>query len=393
MEADVPDKNQNANILDERVTSIAASAASKKLRATLQRLRLNQTKVSDVPVHWALLDDRVQSGLAGARAVIGIPTWGCSYARTNWAGCSVCGHCASTLWSPAFDQREMIDDFLKSMSALDGARPQHVCLYTSGSFFDDKELPVETRHHILAAVQSRKWISSISLESLPQFVSESTLSEIRGILPRTRISLGLGIDSTNEFIRAICFQRHIRLSAYEAALNLCARHNIESVAYIVHKPPFLTDEESVGDTANSLRNAFGMGFARVSIEPTAIQAGTLQSELQRHGLYTPPTVWTLASSLIEFGDALSEFSDRIVFGGQVFTPLPFSSLHGCPKCISAAGALLPNLPKAVFATIPLIQDTACACSPSIIKASPLNQDTLAKRMCKTLDQLEDRTAS
>ena len=62
------------------------------IRQILTNIRRRVGKTDDGPKHWMVIGDNLFR--SAKRAIIGIPTRGCSYARTSTGGCAVCGHSA-----------------------------------------------------------------------------------------------------------------------------------------------------------------------------------------------------------------------------------------------------------------------------------------------------------
>lgn len=323
---------------------------SREIRSLLQRVRHNIVKVDDGPNHWAVFKDAVARPFP-IRGIIGIPTRGCSYARTGWAGCSVCGHNTSTLWDPNIRHESIMTDVRRSLAALSNHCPPVVCLYTSGSFLDETELAAETRSSVLREVASTGWVRSVVIESLPQFITSDRLDSLTGEFPTLSFSIGIGLDSVNDFIRHFCFQRHLHIDVYSRAVRECNKRGILTTAYIVHKPPFLSVEESIYDTAESIIGAINLGFSFVSVEPVAVQAGTLQKFLLSHSLYEPATFSSVVSSLEHNKDYLMKIPNicnRLKLGGQVFTPLPESTLKGCRECLNSISQRVNFIPPDFF---------------------------------------------
>ena len=319
-----------------RAAQVDSDDASNQLSELLAEYRSLAHKQDDGFRHWAIYEDSL-AGTIQSRAVIGVPTRGCSFAMNKSKGCSVCGHACSSLWSPTVDMEDAYADFLSSFHALEPMHPPVLSIYTSGSFLDTRELPKRLRNLILSKVAEANWVRQIYFESLPQFVDEATLSEIQSIVGDRDISIGMGLDSADEQVRHMCFLRRIPTTLFRNAVLLCKRFGINTVAYIVHMPPFLSEEESVFDTANSIKNALAMHFDKVSIEPTALQTGSLQTLLARVGLYTPPTFWSVVSAIEAARELIGgELESTINLGGQVFTPLPESVLTACKHCIHTA---------------------------------------------------------
>jgi radical SAM enzyme (TIGR01210 family) len=274
----------------------------------------------------------------------------------------VCGHSASTLWNPKIQGNAILDDFCRSLIEISEFRPATLCLYTSGSFLDDGEIPWSVCATILAEVAALGWVKTVCIESLPHFVTPQRLDVLRKEFPSLSFSIAMGVDSIDRFVRYFCFQRTTPLSRYETAIQHCRDRGIETVAYVVHKPPFLTVEESVADTALSIQGAFDLGFSFVSIEPVTLQAGTLQSLLRTSNLYDLPNIWSIASVLAAFASidkAEVQNLQRVRLGGQVFTPLPNTVMTCCKDCLALIHSRLSFLPRDFFGELALAAPGDC----------------------------------
>jgi hypothetical protein len=251
---------------------------------------------------------------------------------------------------------------------------------------DDRELPAAARRAILQRVSSRAWAQSISIESLPQYVTARSLDRLRTDTGTLEINIGMGLDSSNDFIRSVCFQRHIPSNSYLKALQACEASGVKSTAYVVHKHPFLSEPEAVFDTASSMAAALEWGFTRVSIEPVALQEGTLQQWLYAKGLFTPPTLWGVVSAVVTSSISPAVAAKRILLGGQVFTPLPTQVLRGCADCRCAAKEHLGEAHPIFDSVVPSEHSEACG-SREIESGSPVEEHLLLCRVTELLDRL------
>jgi uncharacterized Fe-S cluster-containing MiaB family protein len=209
-------------------------------------------------------------------------------------------------------------------------------------------------------------------------------------MPGINISIGMGLDTSNDFLRSFCYQRHIPAEHYRRAIKVCSDAAIPTTAYIVYKPPFLSAEEAVYDSAKSVLDAFDIGFSAVSIEPVAMQAGTLQEALARFDFYTPATLWSMASIFKQCG-RLCDFESyvpRLRVGGQVFTPLPYSTLTGCSSCLKTINDLLPILKGRILNSLPLCEHNARCGMPGFVEAREVSVPDLLARTNHILDAIE-----
>ncbi|MCK5605951.1 hypothetical protein KAR91_28900 [Candidatus Pacearchaeota archaeon] len=357
----------------------------KRIRSLLTRIRLEPQKVDDGQEHYAILDNQ-HSGGPDRRAIIGIRTKGCSYARSYWGGCSVCGHVSSTLWNESFSELEITNDFMRSIEAVRKSKVRTVCLYTSGSFFDPYELSISIRKKILIEISAIPSVRSIVIESLPPFITPENLYNMRAIVPNKKIILGIGLDSSDDIVRSILFQRQIPLSDYVSAIQLCQQFNIGTTGYVVLGHPLMRISDSIADSAASIRWLFTMGISKVSIEPIALQPSTIQQYLWTKGLYKLPTIWDIVSLLQACQSTLINHPNDITLGGQIFTPLPSASLSVCESCCKHAMETISFLPKFLWAGIPLEFSGECCTSIYSSPSDSLDYNRLLVYANKILDQ-------
>ncbi|RKX76096.1 MAG: hypothetical protein DRP87_12810 [Spirochaetes bacterium] len=56
----------------------------------------------------------------------------------------------------------------------------------------------------------------------------------------------------------------------EEAVNLIEEYGFQSLAYILIKPPFLSEQEAIEEAIDTVKIAFELGFDAVSIEPLSV---------------------------------------------------------------------------------------------------------------------------
>lgn len=372
---------------------INASGLSRRIQRILQWHRKNKRKVYDGPEHFAYLPTDPYNHSA-ARGIIGIATQGCTYARSSWAGCAVCGHNASTLWREDISDTEILIDFERSITALSAFKPPVLSLYCSGSFLDSFELPEAVRSQIITRVAKLPWVETVMIETMPQFVRSSTLQRITNALSSKRLTIGIGLDSSNELVRSICFQRHASTQHYIDAVSVCRELSVSTIAYIVHGAPFLSLGESIFDTATSLRDALEIfGFDAVSIEPVALQVGTIQELFrQMDSSYVCPDIWSLAESLASYANISSldpqKWATNIVIGGQVFTPLPTQTVQGCNHCLRLIDQQMGHSVAKVLSTLPTRSSGLFCQAHSRSFSTPFSESVLLNNVASRLSLLE-----
>src|SRR4030042_1875165 len=80
--------------------------------------------------------------------------------------------------------------FENAMSGYSNQR--FVKIFTSGSFLDEDEVPLNARKEILNTLEQTT--DKVSVESRPEYVKDKTLNEIRSSFSKT-FELGVGLES------------------------------------------------------------------------------------------------------------------------------------------------------------------------------------------------------
>ncbi|MCI4347664.1 MAG: TIGR01210 family radical SAM protein, partial [Thermoplasmata archaeon] len=124
-------------------------------------------------------------------------------------------------------------------------------------------------------------------------------------------------------------------SEYFAAAERLRSYRVRAKAYLLLKPPYLTEREAIEDVVTSVRQA-GPRFDALSINPVHIQNGTVVEWLYRRGRYRPPWLWSLAE-VMRRASADRGASRLVTFptaGGLARGP------HNCGSCDASVLAAL-----------------------------------------------------
>jgi radical SAM enzyme (TIGR01210 family) len=290
-----------------------------------------------------------------ALAVV-LSTIGCAHARSDSGGCTMCSYLLDGVQErPTSEQ--IVAQFEFALSDLDMKEgPFSVKLYTSGSFLDEEEIPAGARSEILRIIAEDERIREVVLESRPEYVSDSVLSEIRGKLGDRTIEIGMGLESASDMIRTVCINKNFDLKIFAEALRKAKSHNIGMRAYVLLKPPFLTERDALLDAISTIKQARNLGVTTVSLNPVNVQKDTLVEKLWTRGSYRPPWLWSVLEVLRE----ASSISDRWmkvvcdpVAGGKR------RGAHNCGKCDNEIVEAIRKFSLSQDSTI--LQNLTCDC--------------------------------
>lgn len=250
----------------------------------LRKEGLAKYKGRDRAVFWRerdFLDGPVEAG------VIILPTIGCRWGRKE--GCIMCGYVYDA--AREISQEKVVEEFKKALTKIDGI--EYLKIFTSGSFLDPQELSASSIREILIHIP--KNIKRVQIESRPEFIKEKSLTEIKKMLA-AELEIGIGLETATDRIRE-SINKGFSFDDFEKAVRLCKRHGVKVKAYLLLKPPFLTEEEALQDVKDSIVKARKTGADRVSVNPLNVQRGTLVEKLWQKGEYRSPWLWTVVEVL------------------------------------------------------------------------------------------------
>lgn len=250
--------------------------------------------------------------------VIIFRTKGCSWALKS--GCTMCGYFNDSLWENVSDD-DLLVQFEKAMKNYNGQK--FVKIFTSGSFLDDKEIKPKVRKYILSKLAETA--DKISVESRPEYITDEKLSEINDI--SKNFEIGVGLETANDFVREYSLNKGFTFERYEKAAKILKKHKVELKTYVLIKPPFLTEKESINDAINTVDKIKNLTNT-VSFNPTNVQRNTLVNYLWNRQQYRPAWLFSVVEILAQSKKIAGNVRIKcdIVGGGSV------RGAHNCGKC-------------------------------------------------------------
>ncbi len=241
-------------------------------------------------VHWEE-DHRLRSGAAKAIVFI-LPTKGCSWALSNSGGCSICGYLYDNPQHPDFEKIvKSIRGALKGKIQKD--EKYSIKLFTSGSFLDKKEIPTEFQVEILKEIAIYNQIEEIVIESRPEYISSNTIAVLSEVININKLEIAIGLESSNNEILRNSINKGFYWEDFEKAVKITIDAGARVKAYLLFKPPFVSEYDSTKDILYSVSKVVESGVDTISINSISIHRGTLLSDLFEKNQYRPPWLWSL----------------------------------------------------------------------------------------------------
>lgn len=263
----------------------------------------------DKPVTSWIKEDRIISG-KGYEFTIILKTCACRWANSLSGGCTMCGY-FNDKGPDDISQQNILNqiDYAFSKQAeqikqiSDKNEKISLKIFTSGSFFDDKELTEETRLKICNKINNFPCITECVVESRPEFISESCLRPIMNTLSNKTFEVGIGLESSNKYVREILINKGFGLEQFKNAVHVLHQNKCRVKTYLLLKPPFLSEKIAIRDAIQSIKDVIALGTDSISVNPVNVQKYTLVDKLFNENRYRPPWIY----SIIEvFRQALSQ---------------------------------------------------------------------------------------
>jgi radical SAM enzyme (TIGR01210 family) len=278
------------------------------------RARNDRTYDPTEPTRVWLDEDNTPDGVRQSLTVI-LNTGGCRWARAG--GCTMCGYVAESVDGGSVAHEDLLTQVEACLEheAENADEPAGlVKIYTSGSFLDEREIPVETRRAVAETFADR---DRMVVESLPDFVDREKLSDFtdRGL----ETDVAVGLETATDRVRHDAVNKYFDFAEFEAACDEALAAGAGVKAYLLMKPPFLAEPDAVADMKRSIRRCADVeGCHTVSMNPCNVQRHTMVEELYHDGGYRPPWLWSVCEVLeatadvdaIVVSDPVGHGSDR-----------------------------------------------------------------------------------
>jgi radical SAM enzyme (TIGR01210 family) len=291
-----------------------------KIRESSLPSRKHSRKVT----HW-IEKHRLRSGKGKALVLI-LPTRGCSWALSKSGGCSICGYIYDNPQKADFDMMLSSVQNILRKSIKEGKFS--VKVFTSGSFLDEKELPLEVQASIIKEIAKYEQVEEVVLESRPEYITEKTLQNIEDNIELNRIEIAIGLESANNDILKNSINKGFLWEDFERSAKKVLKAGANVKGYLLFKPPFVSEYDSIRDILQSVAKINELGVDTVSINAMSIHRGTLLSNLFEQNLYRSPWLWSLLIVCKEISQKYPEIRIicDIVAGGKE------RGAHNCGKC-------------------------------------------------------------
>jgi archaeosine synthase beta-subunit len=262
----------------------------------------------------------------------------------RWNRCTMCGYASEGAPASAEDLVAQFENAMQRSSP----EVTVVKIYTSGSFLDPVEMPAAARDEILQRLEALG-ITKLVIETRPQYVTRESIEKCLSHLPT---EFAMGLETSNDLIRehvirkGFTFQNFV--NAAEAVHSLGGRVK----AYLLLKPPLLSEGQAMRDAISSARVA--RVYADVlSLNLCNVQRNTQVERMWERSEFRPPWLWSALEVL------------KSVPGPIVCDPVGAGTRrgpHNCGQCDEAVAEAIRE--HALSQDIGVFDGLECSCKPA-----------------------------
>jgi radical SAM enzyme (TIGR01210 family) len=265
--------------------------------AVIVALRSKKNDVSpDRPYAFFVEPERIRQGAVEETATVLLTNRECPFR------CLMCD-----LWKNTTDSRVPRGSIPKqidfALSRLPPAR--HIKLYNAGNFFDAQAIPPAD---IPVVARQLAGMRTVIIECHPLLVNDRCLRFRDQLGGDLEVAMGLETIHPDVLPR---LNKRMTLDDFRRAAEFLRRAGVYVRAFLLLRPPYLTEEEGVEWACRSLEFAFEVGVECCVVIPMRAGNGAIDL-LRQEGLFSPPTLASL-ERVLEFGIGLEK--------GRVFADL------------------------------------------------------------------------
>lgn len=273
----------------------------------------------------------------------------------RWNRCTMCGYASEGAPATA-------DDLLVQMAkALERLSPgdRVIKIYTSGSFLDPREVSEEARERILDSL-GNTGIEKLVIESRPEHI---TPGGIEDCISKIETEFAIGLETSNDLIRDNIIHKGFSFDDFVAASEMIHKIGGRVKAYLLLKPPLLSEGGALLDAVSSARAA--RPYADVlSLNLCNVQRGTYVERLWERGEYRPPWLWSAVEVL------------RSVTGPIICDPVGAGTKRGPHNCSRCDASIAEAIRKhAITQDLSVFEGLDCSCRTAWQKVMHLEEES------------------
>ena len=274
------------------------------------------------PVTVYKTPENLPDGTPCTAATVILRSKGCAW----WwkSGCTFCGY-----FNDVRDDVSAEDMFSQWEFAKKTTNQFEDCgmvkVYTSGTFFEDRENPPEWQDLVLR--ETAQMGLHLVVEAQAQMCTPEKISWVAERHPGCTVAIGL--EAYDDKVLRFHVNKGFTTKQWHSAVQMLRDNNLRVKTYLLFKPPFMSEGDALLHTTSWLTEV-AQYSDEVSVNPMNIQKNTIVDRLFRNKEYRPPWLWSLVEMIMSSHEHLGDDSCRIIVhptaGGKI------RGAHNCGEC-------------------------------------------------------------
>ena len=367
-----------------------------KIAKHLRSLKAGRETSWEQAAEWHLKYANFHNEQVLALTITLSPT-GCEWAGKG--GCTMCGEFEGAYKGKALieDPRFHIAQFASAIgnpAIWEAARKENrpipwLRVVQEGNYTNTKETNIVSQETILRLATRIKGVERITIESRPQYLNDRNVSALAKIVADSGVELeiGMGFEAQDDVVRNVCINKQGTIAQFSDAAKLLRKYHILPLAFVLLKPPFLTEQEAIDEAVATAHCAVEIGFSRISCEPMSIHPYTVVDALTQAGDYRAPWLWSVG----EVTKRCAEISKMFGIGGLGYYPIPSEYAHNhCDNGTDCNRRLIDAILKYnATRDVSAFNGVACSCKSVWERECQVSSVPLKKRIQEQLTHVED----
>ena len=248
------------------------------------------------------------------------------------SGCTFCGYFNDVRDDVTAEEMFSQWEFAKeSTNQFEGCGM--VKVYTSGTFFEDRENPPEWQDLVLR--ETAQMGLHLVVEAQAQMCTPEKISWVAERHPGCTVAIGL--EAYDDRVLRFHVNKGFTTKQWHSAVEMLRDNDLRVKTYLLFKPPFMSEGDALVHTTSWLTKVAPYSD-EVSVNPMNIQKNTIVDRLFRNKEYRPPWLWSLVEMITRSQEQLGDNRCRIIVhptaGGKI------RGAHNCGECDSEVVAAI-----------------------------------------------------
>lgn len=313
---------KSAGILGDGTKAVKIHHLIKAPENTSESISFRESWDASRPVTVYKTPENLPDGTPCTAATVILRTKGCAW----WwkSGCTFCGYFNDVRDDVSADDMFSQWEFAKeSTNNFEGC--EMIKVYTSGTFFEDRENPPEWQDKVLS--ETKEMGLHLVVEAQAQMCTPEKISWVAERHPGCTVAIGL--EAYDDKVLRFHVNKGFTIRQWHKAVDMLKDNQLRVKTYLIFKPPFMSEGVALNHTTSWLGDVAPFSD-EVSVNPMNIQKRTVVDRLYRNNEYRPPWLWSLVEMIKQAHVKTGETGCRVIVhptaGGKV------RGAHNCGSC-------------------------------------------------------------